>query len=175
MMEKLKYINSNELTNRKFKYLSLECSNLDMAFIEREAVKKFEINKIYEIKNNDEEILLDFCLVLDRKYCENNVILGEDIIGEDGRYLYPREEQRRISDILKINTELIETICILDEEQETLKKFEIYKPSNRKIKKEDKKSYLQVEFDNDYITVKLNVSLEDAIINNKLDHISSND
>ena len=174
-MEKLKNINKNELTNRKFKYLSLECSNFDMAFIEKKAVKKFEINKIYEIKNNEEEILLDFCLVLDRKYCENNVLVGENIIGEDGRYLYPREEQRRISDILEINTELIDTICILDENQEPLNKFEIYKPSDRKVKKEDKKSYLQVEFDDNYITVKLNISLEDAIINNKLDHISSND
>lgn len=174
-MDGLKIINKNELTDKKFKYLSIECSNGDMGFVEKEAVKKFEINKIYEMKKYDRIILLDFCLVLDRKYCDNNVLVGEDIIGEDGCYAYPREQQCRISNMFELNTGLLDGICILDDEEEVVTKYEIYKPSNRKIKKENKKSYLQVDFSDDSITVKLNVSLEDEIIDNKLDHILSKD
>lgn len=49
-MDGLKIINKNELADKKLKYLSIECSNGDMAFVEKDAVKKFEINKIYEMK-----------------------------------------------------------------------------------------------------------------------------
>lgn len=171
----VKNINKNELENRKFKYLTLETLDNVIVYIEKKHLKKFEINKIYEIKNYDAKILLDFCLVLDRKYCENTALAGEDVVDENDHYIYPRELQRRISNILEVNTGLLESMCTLDDEEEVVTKYEIYKPSSRKIKKETKKSYLQVDFDDDTITVKLNVPLEDAIIDNKLDHISSRD
>ena len=171
-MEDLKNINEDILKDDKFKYLSLTFTNLNTAIIEREGIQNFEINTIYEIKGVN-KIILNFNLVLDRKYCDNKIIEYEDDPDKDG-YVLPIEEQRKISSLFYLDSGTeIDEICLVDSDMKELNRYEIYSSANKKVNPDERVHYMRRNFSDSIISVKLNVLLKDAMIDNQLNHYAN--
>lgn len=150
-------------------------------FLEPILMKEELKNNLKEILNGGiknkikgvNKIILNFNLVLDRKYCDNKIIEYEDDPDKDG-YVLPIEEQRKISSLFYLDSGTeIDEICLFDSDMKELNRYEIYSSANKKVNPDERIHYMRRNFSDSIISIKLNVLLKDAMIDNQLNHYAN--